>query len=1523
MPASILLKALGLNTAINQLETPPGSMIEAKNIIIRDENVIEPRRGMKIFGETFGTSSDRAKQLISYRDRIIRHYSDKLEFDAGTQTTSGVEVFNEFSGSYTETEPGLRIKSIEANGNLYFTTNDGIKKISAKNASQLTTDSGYIVDAGGIKAVDLTSEIVYELGDQTSFLPQDSAVAYRILWLKRDNNNNLIRGTPSQRSEIYNSLLALELQDFNFILGALDDINQTGSLITDGDYVETLKLPITASASELRTNLIALAAKLDFDIKYADETTPGSYPLDISTVSVTSNVVTITFSTGDPTDYFIIGSKIEISGFSDSATNSLDGTYSLSAVTATTISFNKTAPDGAGTVSGSAFIRSNEYRSITQPSIPSTPTTNAQLVEIQTYLQSIITRLQSEPEDVISNSLASQYIDVLDITTTVHTKLNITIPQNVTSNDFFQVYRSDIAQATGTTVLSDLVPDDEMKLVYEAFPTTAELAAKEIIIEDITPDEFRGANLYTNEATGEGITQANDIPPLAKDINTFKNYTFYANTQTRHRKQLSLLGVTNMVLDYGSGLNSNTFTSVDVNTTTDVITNTAHGYLDGQSVEFSNAIPSNLPGGITQSVTYYILNATANTFQISLEKDGSPVDITSGGTGTHTVKNQLPQIVITNGTTTNVYKFVVGTYEQTQFTTIAGSLLNLVGEGSYFFLNSANDGKLYTPWYSNGVTTDPNIPGRISIPIVFDGSETDAQIAEKSANKLSTFIADFSVVSSTNTFTVTNILSGYTTDATAETSGFTVSVLTQGIGEDASQNQVLLSNLVSVGQAVDETARSLVRVINKNSSEIVAAYYLSTAGGVPGQILLESLDLSSGIVYILGNNDNTGLSFNPDIGPENYIVSNSVANPTVITSASPHGMENGDQVVIINSNSTPSIDGLYSITYVTSTTFSIPVNVTVAGTMGSFVIASNAVFSDNEEKPNRIYYSKFQEPEAVPIVNFLDVGSQDKEILRIFPLRDSLFVFKEDGLYRISGEIAPFVTALFDSSCILIPPDSLAVVNNVIYGWTTHGISIITESGTDVITKNLDDIFLRLGSDNYPDFKTATWGVGYEADNSYIVYTVKTTTDEDAEIGYRYDQITRTWTSIDKDYRCGVINSDGRLYAGPGDTNAIEQERKQFNRYDYADREISNELAPNSYFDTLLKFFQVDDTFEGDVLVQNQLLTIYQYNQTLKKLDTDTSVNDTDYFSTLEAIGGVSLRTKIIELAQKLDADTGIADSNYFDNIDTKSGTITAVSISNPTIITTSTPHELHTGRIVTISGTNSNPPINDTYPVTVISPTTFSVPVNVNLTAGTTGSFSTIDTDFRDIQTCYNVIIEKLNLDVGVNFSNYQPSVGTTVQESVITRVNKITKELTVNLTLPYIQGPMIIFNSIKTSFIYSPSTFDDPLSLKQVREFTMMFKDKSFTSATISFASDLKPKFNRVPFSGDGNGIFGFMNFGEGFFGGGSHAAPFRSYIPRDNVRCRYIVVKFEHGIAREFYKIYGITLVAETGQSSRAYR
>lgn len=193
---AVLTLNRGLVVSPNELAKPDGAAEILDNCVIDFDNIVQSRRG---FGE-FGNQTDSeaiVKQLLTYKGRILRHFSNKLSFDS-----TGNGNFLNFSGAYSELVDRLRIKYFELNSNLYFTTSEGVKKISATSADDFTTDAGFIVNAGAVKALGIEGIIKPE---SSGFLPAQSKVAYKVLWAKKDANGNIIRGVPSSRFVVTNT----------------------------------------------------------------------------------------------------------------------------------------------------------------------------------------------------------------------------------------------------------------------------------------------------------------------------------------------------------------------------------------------------------------------------------------------------------------------------------------------------------------------------------------------------------------------------------------------------------------------------------------------------------------------------------------------------------------------------------------------------------------------------------------------------------------------------------------------------------------------------------------------------------------------------------------------------------------------------------------------------------------------------------------------------------------------------------------------------------------------------------------------------------------------------------------------------------------------------------------------------------------------------------------------------------------------------------------------------------------------
>lgn len=80
---------------------------------------------------------------------------------------------------------------------------------------------------------------------------------------------------------------------------------------------------------------------------------------------------------------------------------------------------------------------------------------------------------------------------------------------------------------------------------------------------------------------------------------------------------------------------------VTVDSTTDLVTETAHGFVAGNLVTFGAVgSASVLPGGLIEGKVYYVIDAglTANAFKVSETPGGTALDFSTVGTGTTAVR---------------------------------------------------------------------------------------------------------------------------------------------------------------------------------------------------------------------------------------------------------------------------------------------------------------------------------------------------------------------------------------------------------------------------------------------------------------------------------------------------------------------------------------------------------------------------------------------------------------------------------------------------------------------------------------------------------------------------------------------------------------------------------------------------------------------------------------------------------------------------------------------------------------------
>jgi len=1527
----------GLVTSPNELARPDGAADVLDNCVIDSDNVVEPRRGFAEFGNVTDDDSV-VKQLLTYKGRVLRHFANKLSFDS-----TGNGSFLNFSGTYNELVSRLRIRYFELNSNLYFTTSEGIKKISAKSADDLSVAPEYITKAGGVKATGLELNLV---PSTSGFLPAQSKVAYKVLWAKKDVNGNIIRGVPSSRHVITNIS-----QDINVGESFTATISDTGagihksfdatSSISDGTQItfaaadvsiinNTINLTTGATDHNYQTNdLIKLSAGA---FTLPTGLTAGNYyvirvdtnKIKLKTTTTGTEVDITATGTGGIVENTTTGKTITIAshGYAEGAKVRLFGTLANELDKAQTYYIrNKTTntfelslePAGViitltkkvGTSEIYSGISNNDFflfDSLTNkfavwfnvsgadPSPTSSLLLGRQLVEIPIYnitLKNKINYASKIAEMLFSISdiqveVASEVVTItnidggdvldasqgsLDITygtiSTVYdgqtaigiasnTQVITTVPSGINSKDFFyEVYRTAVITVSTGLTLNDIDPGEEFQKIYESPVSLTNVIPLEVTFDDYIPEAFRegGVYLYINPVTGESALQANEAPPIAHDVAIFKGSAFYANTKEVHRLQFSMLSVFpynsgSSKLHVGNSTKMSTYTFIGQNEIIQFTAKKRSETLGGSYFDIYNAQNKikyrawfDIGGAASPSQDTCILlkiplssPSYENTVQGSVDafidaffdiNDFSVQNISHEFDSLTAVDGSLEKITILNHG-----------FENNDIITFSGtSPTGITNDLTYYIVNKA----------TNDFQISTSLGGS---PLDITAIAGTSRVAQSTVKLVYADNGDvFPVVQSSP-------VTGWSDPV----------VLQQGDGEDSSLNQVLLSGLASQALSIEDTARSLERVINKDPNSPVNAYYLSGLNDLPGILILESRSLIDDPFYLgfseqfLDGFGNPIAVFEPNIPITKTITSVVSSSPEAVFYTFPtlHGFTQGQELYtyIDPLLIPPTIVGKKFISNVLSTT-SFKLSGVSSSSYSSFDFDTAIVFpadvvSDNSVNPNRVYFSKIYQPEAVPLVNYIDIGPRDKKIQRIIALRDSLAVLKEEGVYIISGQSAPnFSVRLCDSSALTFAPDTAVNLNNLVYVLTSQGVVTVSETGVQVMSRNIENKIQEVTNSRF-DYKLMSWGMSSESDRCYLLWLPEKTTDGYATQAFRYNTFTRAWTRWTKPANCGVVNPlDDKMYLGDSSGRPyVLQERKNFERQDHSDREIIRSIIANSTSGTTYSLSLSTELAAGDVLTQIQYLDINKFNRFLKKLDRDGFSSHTEKYITLKASARDSLGTKLQEVEVKLLSDGIIVPASSGSNVAT-------------------------------------------------------------------------------DIANNFNTIVAILNLSTTLtNFKDYKSVTDPLTYEVLITGVNTIMNTVTVKAENKFIVGDVSIFKGIKCIVQYAPQHFGKPESTKQISEGTFIFDQNNFWGGSIAYSSDRSYDFKSVDFQGRGPGYWDGYSWANTTFGGEGNEVPFRTFVPSDKARCRYLHVQFTHINAREQWKLIGVSLEPRE-VSTRGYR
>lgn len=306
-----------------------------------------------------------------------------------------------------------------------------------------------------------------------------------------------------------------------------------------------------------------------------------------------------------------------------------------------------------------------------------------------------------------------------------------------------------------------------------------------------------------------------------------------------------------------------------------------------------------------------------------------------------------------------------------------------------------------------------------------------------------------------------------------------------------------IDNTSTTASAIDTTARSIARALNRDTSGYINAYYVSGPTDIPGKMVLRSRSMT--------------------------------------------------------------------------TTFTL--NAVSAAIVDSFIPAlpttGSTVISTREDEQGSMYASKIGQPEAVPLENKIPVGSRSAAILRVAPLRDSLIIIKEDGVFRLNGnDISNYVVTILDNTVICKASDSVATLNNTVFLLSQQGTVSVSETAASIVSRSIEPVLTAVIGKSY--IAAQSHAFGYESERLYGLCTVspQATTSDTV---YIYNNLTSGWSNWDSLFIDAIVLSSGDKLYYITTNNKINQERKKQNRLDYTGLEFSTTVltTPSSTTATL------------------------------------------------------------------------------------------------------------------------------------------------------------------------------------------------------------------------------------------------------------------------------------------------------------------------------------------------------------------
>jgi hypothetical protein len=196
---------------------------------------------------------------------------------------------------------------------------------------------------------------------------------------------------------------------------------------------------------------------------------------------------------------------------------------------------------------------------------------------------------------------------------------------------------------------------------------------------------------------------------------------------------------------------------------------------------------------------------------------------------------------------------------------------------------------------------------------------------------------------------------------------------------------------------------------------------------------------------------------------------------------------------------------------------------------------------------NGLVPSKPGQPDAVSTSLALSpmlAGSALESIKRIIPTRNSLWVLKSDGIWRVTGSAGQFDVQPFDPTTAILAPKAAVALDNQAYFLADSGVVRVSESGVEIISRPIEETVRKVSM--FWQYANAT---ARETDHKFILwgyYVNATHSDLDYSAGLVFDTLTEAWTTrSDYSVNDALVYSDTNQLVRINSSGQTRRERRQ------------------------------------------------------------------------------------------------------------------------------------------------------------------------------------------------------------------------------------------------------------------------------------------------------------------------------------------------------------------------------------------